>query len=96
VVWTVVSVRSAGGADVSGSVTTNRDALIERAICYSTDSTEYNDCIAFRDSLRTVGREPLKFPMLTPFRISLCASLQSRFSGEDFWECVKALADPRR
>lgn len=91
----LVSLWSAGAAGLTDS-TTSSDLLIERAICYSTDDTEYHDCMVARDNGRASGHELLKPPMLTPFRVSLCVTLQFRFSSEDFWDCVKALGDPRR
>ena len=79
----------AGAAGLTDA-TTDGDIRIERAICYSTNQTKYNDCLASR------ARAGLKLPMLTPFRVSLCVTLQFRYSSEDFWDCVKALSDPLR
>lgn len=92
----LVSLWSAGAAGVTFSVTPRRAALVERAICYSQKSADYDRCIVSRDNARIRGAELLKRPMLTPYRVSLCATLQVQFSVGDFWECVQALRDPRR
>ena len=93
VLWTLVSFLAAVAAVGYDSRPT--DSLVERATCYSANSAEYEDCVRARSIARSSGRE-LKPPMLTPFRLSLCATLQNRFSGEEFWDCVKALSDPRQ
>jgi hypothetical protein len=93
---TFVSLWLAGPAGVTFFVTPRRAVLIERAICYSPQSADYNRCIVSRDNARIRGAELLKKPMLTPYRASLCATLQIRFSVGDFWECVQALRDPHR
>jgi len=93
VVWTLVSFSAAiTAADTDARPT---ESLVERATCYSANSADYEDCLSARSIARNSGRE-LKPPMLTPFRVSLCATLQNRFSGAAFWDCVKALSDPRQ
>ena len=95
VLWTLVSFSAAiAAADVDARLSPT-ESLVERATCYSANMAKYEDCVRTRAIARNSGRE-LKPPMLTPFRVSLCATLQSRFSGEEFWDCVKALADPRQ
>jgi hypothetical protein len=95
VIWTLVSFAAAVAAvDIEARLRAT-DSLVERATCYSANRAEYEDCVRARSIARSTGRE-LKPPMLTPFRVSLCATLQDRFSGAKFWDCVKALSDPRQ
>jgi len=95
--WIAVSVLAAIDAVGTEYLVRPRDiGVTERATCYSANRAEYEECVVTRAAGRSSGREPLKPPMLTPFRLSLCATMQDRFSREEFWDCVKALSDPLR
>lgn len=87
--WTVVSAFDAMTVRPAAD-----DDLIEQATCYSDNSGQYEECLKARADGRLSGHEVLKPPLLTPYRVSLCATLQARFSRSEFWDCVKALSDP--
>ena len=97
-VWVGVSIWSAVATvdDESQLRPSEARSVADRATCYSANNVKYEDCVRFRQENRNTGGRTLRLPMLTPYRVSLCATLQDPFSAKEFWGCVKALSDPRQ
>jgi hypothetical protein len=68
-------------------------SLGDRAMCYSSDRMTYEQCVRNQYLYRTIGLKSYRPPMVTPFRVSLCATLQVGFRMREFRRCVGTLGD---